>query len=115
MFCFPNTGHVIILQRVFPFKFHLIHVYIYAKFMKRHRAMFPWDPLQGKQNIQAKEVYFVTTFSCLILTRNYNSTRTVSLQVLTLSVAAEPNLRAIKGLNQVFEKVHVLIRSRYTI
>ena len=56
---------------------------------------------------------FVTTFACLILKRNYNSPRTVSLKVLTLPVAAQTTFRALKGLNHVFEKVHVLIRSRY--
>ena len=29
-FCFPNTGHVIILQRTVPFKFRLFHVRMYA-------------------------------------------------------------------------------------
>ena len=41
---------------------------------------------------------FVVTFACLIFARNYNSSRTVSLKVLNLSVAAEPALRAIKHL-----------------
>ena len=34
--------------------------------------------------------YFITTFACLILARDYNFPRTASIKVLTLSVAAEP-------------------------
>ena len=44
---------------------------------------------------------FVKTFACLILARNYNSPRTVSVKVLTLPVAAEPTLRVIKHSQQV--------------
>ena len=36
--------------------------------------------------------------ACLILARNYNSPRTVSVKVLTLPMATEPTLRAIKHL-----------------
>ena len=41
---------------------------------------------------------FATTFACLILERNYNSARIVSVKILTFPVAAEPTLRAIKHL-----------------
>ena len=41
---------------------------------------------------------FVTTFACLILASNYNSTRTLSVKVLTLPVPTQPNLHAIKHL-----------------
>ena len=41
---------------------------------------------------------FVTTFVCLILARNYNSPRTVSVKILTLPVATQPTLFAIKHL-----------------
>ena len=41
---------------------------------------------------------FVMTFVCLILARNYNSPRTVSVKALTMPVATEPILRAIKHL-----------------
>ena len=44
---------------------------------------------------------FVKTFACLILARNYNSPRTVSVKVLTLPVAAEPTLRVVKHSQQV--------------
>ena len=30
MFCFPNVGHVIILQRTVSFKFWIIPVHVYA-------------------------------------------------------------------------------------
>ena len=41
---------------------------------------------------------FVMTFARLIFARNYNSSRTVFLKVLTLPVASKPALRAIKHL-----------------
>ena len=39
---------------------------------------------------------FNTTFACLILARNYNSPRTISVKVLTMPVAAERTVRAVK-------------------
>ena len=39
---------------------------------------------------------FITTFACLILARNYNSPRTISVKVLTMPVAAERTVRAVK-------------------
>ena len=56
MFCFPNTGQVIILEGTASFKFRLVHLHIYAQFMKRQWVKFPL----GKQNIQAKEVFWAT-------------------------------------------------------
>ena len=41
---------------------------------------------------------FVMMFACLIFARNYNSSTTVSLKVLTLPLAVEPALCAIKHL-----------------
>ena len=41
--CFPNTGHVIILQRTVSFKLRLVHVHMHVWFMKRQRVKFPWD------------------------------------------------------------------------
>ena len=40
MFCFPNTGHTMILKRIVSLKFRLIHVRTYALFMKRQRSKF---------------------------------------------------------------------------
>ena len=31
MFCFPNTGHVIVLFRTVSFKFRLVHVHMYVE------------------------------------------------------------------------------------
>ena len=43
--------------------------------------------------------YFITTFACLILARDYNFPRTaVSIKVLTLPVAAEPMFCAMRHL-----------------
>ena len=39
-----------------------------------------------------------TTFVCLILARNYNSPRTISVKVLTLLVAAKVTLHVVKHL-----------------
>ena len=58
MFCFPNTGHVIILWRTVSFKFHLIHVHIYlcCIIYENTNGQVPLQPLLGEQTIQAKEV-----------------------------------------------------------
>ena len=61
MFCFTNTGHVIILWRTVSFKFRIIRVQMYALFMKRKRNNFPWDLCWGKLNIEAKKVYSSTS------------------------------------------------------
>ena len=42
--------------------------------------------------------FCLITFVCLILAKNYNSSRTVSIKLLTLPVAAQPTLIAIKHL-----------------
>ena len=42
MFCFRNTGHVIILQRIVSFKFRPVHVHIYVR-TKIQSFKFPWD------------------------------------------------------------------------
>ena len=42
--------------------------------------------------------FYLITFVCLILAKNYNSSRTVSIKLLTLPVAAQPTLIAIKHL-----------------
>ena len=41
MFCFPNVGHVIILQRTFSFKFRLIYVQYECIIYVRQRSKFP--------------------------------------------------------------------------
>ena len=57
MFCFLNTGHVIILFRTASFKFCLVHVQMDARNDKKTKCQVPLGPLLRKQNIQAKEVY----------------------------------------------------------
>ena len=57
MFCFLNTGHVIVLFRTASFKFCLVHVHMYARNDKKTKCQVPLGPLLRKQNIQAKEVY----------------------------------------------------------
>ena len=48
----------------------------------------------------------MTTFACfIILEKNYNGPRTVSVKVLTLAVAAEPTFRAIKHLHSTSQTV----------
>ena len=45
-FCFPNTGHVIILQRTVPFKFRLIQVHMYIctyVIYEKAKAKSSWD------------------------------------------------------------------------
>ena len=44
MFCFSNTGHVIILQKTVSFKFWLIHVHTCLCIMyEKTEGQFPWD------------------------------------------------------------------------
>ena len=57
MFCFLNTGHVIVLYRTVSVKFRLVHVNMYARNDKKTKCQVPLGPLLRKQNIQAKEVY----------------------------------------------------------
>ena len=57
MFCFLNTGHVIVLFRTVSFKFCLVHVHMYARNDKKTKCQVPLGPLLRKQNIQAKEIY----------------------------------------------------------
>ena len=51
MFCFPNTGHVIILQGTVSFTFRLRIIY------ETTMGQVPLGPLLGKQNTQGLEVY----------------------------------------------------------
>ena len=59
MFCFPNTGYVIILYGSVSFTFRLIQVH--EKYLgiihKKTMDQVPLGLLLEKQNIQAKEVY----------------------------------------------------------
>ena len=57
MFCFLNTGHVIVLYRTVSVKFRLVNVNMYARNDKKTKCQVPLGPLLRKQNIQAKEVY----------------------------------------------------------
>ena len=44
MFCFSNTGHVIILYRTVSFKFWLIHIHTCLCIMyEKTEGQFPWD------------------------------------------------------------------------
>ena len=56
MFCFPNTGHVIILHGTVSFKFRVIqvHMYMYVCIVyETTKGQIALGPLLGKQNIQA--------------------------------------------------------------
>ena len=57
MFCFLNTGHVIVLYRTVSVQFRLVQVNMYARNDKKTKCQVPLGPLLRKQNKQAKEVY----------------------------------------------------------
>ena len=57
MFCFPNTGHVIILQGTVSLKFRLYHAAYVCIIYEKTMGQVSLSPLLGKQNIQAKEMY----------------------------------------------------------
>ena len=51
MFCFPNVGHVIILQRTFSFKFRLIHVQYECIIYDKTKEQIPLKPRANGRNI----------------------------------------------------------------
>ena len=54
MFCFPNTGHVIILERtVFFFQISSYSRAYLRIIYEKIKGQVPLGPLLGKQNIQA--------------------------------------------------------------
>ena len=65
MFCFPNTGHVIILQENCFFQISSYSRTYLRIIYEKTKGQVPMGPLLGKQNIQAKEVYSVSN-------HNYN-------------------------------------------
>ena len=60
-FCFPNSDHVTLPQRIASFKYLLIHVRTCGTIFERQKEnslkRITWSEL-GKRNLQAKKVYF---------------------------------------------------------
>ena len=58
MFCFPNTGHVIILQENCFFQISSYSRAYLRIIYEKTTSQVPLGPLVGKKNILAKEVYW---------------------------------------------------------